>query len=274
MTDFRDRCVIVTGSSSGIGESTAILFASRGANVTVCGRDKTRLQRVVDSCLHAGQDAGHTNRVIAVPGDLTSAHVRVDTIKKTVETFGQLDVLVANHGGQFLTSNLDDVTEQNYDKNMDMNVKSVLFLIKEAVPHLEKTGGSVVVTSSLASTLSGVQNIAYHMGKAAVDHMVRCLSLELGPKGIRINAINPTLVGSTRIARDYRADLFKTGMGKFFCDSHPLRARSSTPEEQGEVILFLASDAARFVTGECVKVDGAMANKGYPRNFYQGPLAS
>ena len=175
--------MIVTGSSSGIGESTAILFASRGANVTVCGRDETRLQRVVDSCLHAGQDAGHTNRVIAVPGDLTSADVRVDTIKKTVETFGQLDVLVANHGVQYASFNMDHVTEENYNKNMDVNVKSVFFLIKEAVPHLEKTGGSVVVTSSIASTLSGVQNIAYHMGKAAVDHMVRCLSLELGPKG-------------------------------------------------------------------------------------------
>ncbi|KAK3720227.1 hypothetical protein RRG08_007851 [Elysia crispata] len=262
MSDFRDKCVVVTGSSSGIGESTAILFASRGANVTVCGRDETRLQRVVDSCLHAGQDAGHTNRVIAVPGDLTSAHVRVDTIKKTVETFLELDVLVANHGVQYASFNMDHVIEENYNKNMDVNVKSVFFLIKVAVPHLEKTGGSVVVTSSIASTLSGVQNIAYHMGKAAVDHMVRCLSLELGPKGIRINAINPTFVDTWifRHVENY--------------PSHPLHGRKYTPEEQGEVILFLASDAARFVSGECVKVDGAIAKKGYAKNFYQKRLDS
>ena len=183
MTDFRDKAVIVSGSSSGIGEATAILFASRGANVTVCGRDELRVQSVVETCLKAGQDAGYTNKVIAVAGDMTCADVRADTVRKTVETFGQLDVLVANHGGQYLTSNLDGVTEENFDKNMDMNVKSVLFLIKEAVPHLEKSGGSVVVTSSIASELCGVQNITYHMGKAAVDHMVRCLSLEFGPKG-------------------------------------------------------------------------------------------
>ena len=183
MSDFRDKCVIVTGSSSGIGESTAILFASRGANVTVCGRDETRLQRVVDSCLHAGQDAGHTNRVIAVPGDLTSADVRVDTIKKTVETFGQLDVLVANHGGQHFIQGLNEVTEEKFDSLMDMNVKSVLFLIKEAVPHLERSGGSVIVTSSIASTLCGTVNLIYNLSKAAIDHMVRCLALELGPRG-------------------------------------------------------------------------------------------
>ena len=183
MTVFRDKAVIVTGSSSGIGEATAILFASRGANVTVCGRDELRVQSVVETCLKAGQDAGYTNKVIAVVGDITCADVRAETVRKTMETFGQLDVLVANHGGQYSTANLEDVTEKNFDRHINLNVKSVLFLIKEAVPHLEKSGGSVVVTSSIASTLCGIPNLAYHMSKAAVDHMVRCLSLEMGPKG-------------------------------------------------------------------------------------------
>ncbi|GFS27816.1 short-chain dehydrogenase/reductase SDR [Elysia marginata] len=183
MADFKDKTVIVTGSSSGIGESAAILFATRGANVTVCGRDELRLRHVMETCLKAGHDAGHANRVIAVAGDMSSADVRADTVRKTVEAFGQLDVLVANHGGQYFTASLNDVTEDNFDKNMDMNMKSVLFMIKESIPCLEQTGGSVIVTSSQASSLCGVANIAYHMGKAAVDHMVRCLSLELGPKG-------------------------------------------------------------------------------------------
>ena len=183
MTDIRDKAVIVSGSSSGIGEATAILFASRGANVTVCGRDELRVQSVVETCLKAGQDAGYTNKVIAVAGDMTSADVRANTVRKTVETFGKLDVLVANHGVQYFAGCLEEVTEENFDGNIGVNVKSLLFLIKEAIPHLEKTGGSVIVTSSVASTRSASSNLAYHMSKAALDHMVRCLAMEMGPRG-------------------------------------------------------------------------------------------
>ncbi|RUS84562.1 hypothetical protein EGW08_007657 [Elysia chlorotica] len=248
MANFRDKSVIVTGSSSGIGEAAALMFAGKGANMTVCGRDELRLREIVEACLKAGQEAGHSNRVITVSGDLSSADVRAETIDKTVEAFGKLDILVVNHGAYHAARGMNDVTEEIFDSIIDKNVKSVLFLIKQAVPHLEKTGGSVVVTSSIASTLSTVGNIAYNISKAAVDHMMRNLALELGPKGIRINATNPTYT-KTRIFRDLPPAFLNGRSFKAVSEGHPLHGRHSNPEEQAEVILFLASDAARDSAG-------------------------
>ncbi|RUS68785.1 hypothetical protein EGW08_023452 [Elysia chlorotica] len=268
MADFKGKSVIVTGSSSGIGQATAIMFAQRGANVTVCGRDETRLQQVLEECVKAGRDAGHSNKVIAVAGDMLSAETRADTFKKTVDAFGKLDALVANHGAQNFVQGLDGITEEIYDSLMDQNVKSVLFLIKEAVPLLEATGGSVVVTSSIASMVSSVSNVVYNISKAALDHLVRNLALEFGPKGIRINAINPTVV-KTRIFRDLPGDFYESEAVQFVSEAHPLHGRLSTPEEQADVILFLASDAASFVTGQCLVVDGALSQRGFPLNYYK-----
>ena len=184
MSDFKHKSVIVTGSSSGIGESTAVMFASRGANVALCGRDVARLQQVLDKCRRAAQEAGHdTSKFVCLAGDLTSAAVREETLTKTVGTFGGLDVLVANHGVLPFASGLDGVTEENFDFGMDVNVKSVLLLIQAAVKELEASKGSVVVTSSISSTLAYPDFLVYYMSKAAIDQMVRCLALGLASKG-------------------------------------------------------------------------------------------
>ncbi|GFS20182.1 glucose 1-dehydrogenase [Elysia marginata] len=183
MSEFTGKCVLVTGSSAGIGMGIAIMFARRGANVSVCGRDDTRLQQVAETCRKAAQDAGHNVNVITVSGDITTAEVRTKTLQQTLEVFGRLDVLVANHGLHAPSADLASTTEEGFDLQFDTTVRSRLFLIKEAVLYLEKTNGCIITTSSVYSTLAGKGQIAYHMSMAAVDHMVRCLALELGPKG-------------------------------------------------------------------------------------------
>ncbi|BFZ17821.1 hypothetical protein BsWGS_20860 [Bradybaena similaris] len=258
--DFEGKVVIVTGASSGIGEATAKLFAQRGAKVTLCGRDVGRLNQALAECSKVG--GGDSNRYLAVSGDVTKPEVRKQIVQQTVDKFGRLDVLVAN-AGIVEPRRVMEETEESFDRTINTNLKATFFLIQNAIPHLIDSKGNIVSVSSIDSTTAIPSEIVYSMTKAAVDHMTRNLALELAPKGVRVNAINPTLVW-TRIYRGADQD---PEVAKFMQDcaaAHPLHGRASTAEEQAEVIAFLASHGARFVTGECIKVDGAATLIGVP----------
>ncbi|CAG5125260.1 unnamed protein product [Candidula unifasciata] len=258
--DFEGKVVIVTGASSGIGAATAKMFAQRGAKVTLCGRDVGRLNEAVEECSKVG--GGDARRFLTVAGDVTNAEIRKQIIKQTIERFGRLDVLVAN-AGTIDPKRIMDETEESFDNAINTNVKATFFLIQIAIPELIKSKGNIVTVSSISSTLAVPSEIVYCMTKAALDHMTRNLALDLASKGVRVNAVNPTLV----FTRIYRSSDDDPGVDKFLKDcaaAHPLHGRASTAEEQAEVIVFLASDAARFVTGECIKVDGAATLIGVP----------
>ncbi|KAK3770545.1 hypothetical protein RRG08_008939 [Elysia crispata] len=265
MASLAGKSVIVTGSSSGIGLATAVLFASKGANVTVCGRDAARLQDAVKACEDSAQKAGHRSKIISVQGDIGDSAVIKNTVDQTVKAFGGLDVLVPNHGIALSKTNemLADWTQELFNKNLDTNVRSVIELIQHAAPHLEKSRGNVVCVSSVVSLAPVGQSINYQISKAALDHMVRCLALQLGPKGIRINSICPTHV-PTRLTRHLEQSMqaFVDIVGLVTEREQPLQGQASGPEEQAEVILFLASDAARMVHGQIIAVDGGITLKG------------
>ncbi|GFN93567.1 glucose 1-dehydrogenase [Plakobranchus ocellatus] len=265
MASLSGKTVMVTGSSSGIGECTAILFASKGYHLTLCGRDSDRLQEAAEKCRQAAASSGHSFQVITVVGDMTDSAVREKALLDTHQAFGRLDVLVVNHGVMCPIKPFSDILEQDYDRVMDINLKSAFFLIQKAVPYLEQSRGCVVCNSSILSELPGQLGIPYNLSKAAMDHMVRCLALELGPKGIRINAVNPTFV-VTGVDRD--VGMNSEQRQSFFlsiCQATPLAgAESSSCAEQAEVIAFLASDDARFITGQCLAVDGGLSCKGNP----------
>ena len=148
--------------------------------MTLCGRDSGRLQDAMEKCKQA--EGGKSNRFISLAGDMTDSDTRKKLLQDTQEAFGRLDVLVANHG-VMVGATFADLSEKDYDTCMDINLKSFVFLIKEAVPYLEKTKGSIVCVSSILSTLTGPMFLPYLLSKAATDHLVRCLVLELGPKG-------------------------------------------------------------------------------------------
>ncbi|RUS90861.1 hypothetical protein EGW08_001368 [Elysia chlorotica] len=260
------KSAIVTGSSSGIGEVTAVLFARQGYHVTLCGQDCDRLQEAVDKCRQAGAAGGHSNRFISVAGDMTDSGVRRKVLDDTMAAFGRLDVLVANHG-VIMGRTLAELQESEFDKTIDINLKSVVFLIKDAVPYLQESRGSIVCVTSLFSKLTGKGALPYFLSKAALDHMVRCLALELGPKGIRINAVNPTLV-KTRLALKMVKDPSELDTAQHLFDSAtPLAGQLSTADEPAEVIAFLASDQARYIHGHCLVVDGGLSCKGNPMNW-------
>ncbi|KAK3787479.1 hypothetical protein RRG08_025742 [Elysia crispata] len=269
MADLKGKSVIVTGASSGIGEATAIFFAKKGSSVTLNGRDSNRLQDALAKCKAAASEAGHTdNRFLGVLGDITDSAVRDDLVEQTAKTFGKIDVLVVNHAVVIKDDTFDGVTEEGFDETINVNVKSALFLVKRAVPELERNRGCVVCVSSIASQCTSKQGFfSYTISKAAMDHMARCLALELGPKGIRVNCTNPTFV-RTRIFRDIMPDpALIDATEEIFAKATPLKGPESGTQEQAEVIGFLASDAARFISGQCVVVDGALLRRGIPFNY-------
>ncbi|XP_005094557.1 3-oxoacyl-[acyl-carrier-protein] reductase FabG [Aplysia californica] len=253
--DFAGKSVVVTGSNSGIGESIALLLAQRGAMVTLCGRDEERLQSVLGKCQEAS--GGNSDRFITVQGDLNDKAARDRILEETIAKFGKLDVLIANAGVSPKTK-IEDDTEELFDFVFNTNLKSVYFLIQAALPLLEKTKGNIVCVSSIVSTMPVLWNQLYQMAKAGMDQLVRTLALSQGPKGIRVNAINPTIVLTRLHERQGQGEARKRELEENMGRRHPLHARSSTPEEQAEVAVFLASDGAGFVTGQCVKVDGGI----------------
>jgi len=247
---------IVTGANSGLGEAIAVMLAQRGASVTLCGRDEARLEASLALCVEAS--GGQADRFVSIPGDVTSAAYRKTVVQQTADRFGRLDILVANAGVNNPDSGILTATEAGYDAIMDINVKAVFFQIQEAVPYLESSSGNIVVISSISSVVASSPNIVYPMSKAAIDHMVRCLAVDLGPKNIRVNAVNPSFI-PTRIRRDYASgeDMDKLVQEVLSGEvkKQPLGNAGVTREAIAEAVCYLSSDAASFVTGQCLPVD-------------------
>ncbi|CAG5130845.1 unnamed protein product [Candidula unifasciata] len=264
-SSLKDKVAIVTGSSSGIGEAIALAFATRGANVTLCGRDPERLKSVLDTVVEVS--GGHTDRFLTMKGDLTDSGVRKDIIEKTIEKFGRVDTLVANAGQAGMQGSIHNATEESYDAVMNTNVKSVFFLIQQAIPHLEKSKGNIVVISSNVTSMMMPFGAVYSISKAALDHLTRCLAVDLGQKGIRVNGVNPGYI-PTRLSRalgENKAIIDK--IGELDASKTPLKGRSLTVEDIAKAVVFLSSDDAGFITGENIKVDGGRTFSGAVDNL-------
>ncbi|KAK0047974.1 3-oxoacyl-[acyl-carrier-protein] reductase FabG [Biomphalaria pfeifferi] len=235
--DFKDKVVVITGASSGIGECTAILFAQHGANVVLCGRDEQKLSSALQKCQE--KSGGNVDKHVVVQGDITDSRVRRRIIQQTMDKFGHLDVLVSNAGIMTENISLEDATEEAFDLTISTNVKAGFFLIQEAIPHLEKSQGS-----------------------CRLYDVTKTYALGLAPKGIRVIAINPTAVSFTRFERYYCNEEESRVSYLKYASQQPLYRRNITPEEQAQTILFLASPAASFITGQCVNVDGGCSLAG------------
>lgn len=246
---FHSKIVLITGASSGIGAATAVHFSRLGARLALTGRNLVNLQRVADECEQCG-----SSKPLVIAGDLTDENDTKTVLDSTISHYDRLDVLVNNAGilenGTIETTSLDQ-----YDRVMNANVRSVYHLTMLAVPHLIKTKGNVVNVSSVNGVRSFPNVLAYCVSKAAVDQFTRCVALELAPKGVRVNSVNPGVVVTNLLTRqgmskeDYDAFLAKT---KF---THAL-GRPGTVEEVAKAIAFLASDDASFTTGDSLLVDG------------------
>lgn len=245
---------LITGASSGIGESTALHFASLGCWVSLTARNKSNLERVAEACCKQGIPR---DKVLVVPGDVTVEKDVGDVVEKTVKHFGKLDILV-NNAGIPMQGTIEHASMEDFNRVWDTNFRGPLSMIKNAVPYLRQTKGSIVNVSTIAS-LTVVQHTApYAVAKAALDHMTRCAALENAPYGVRVNTVSPAVI-KTPILKDpaMSMDEHVKLMQEMAGPAHAL-GRLGEPEEVARCIAFLASDDASFVTGITMPVDGGL----------------
>ena len=249
MSKLKDKVAIVTGASKGIGASIAKHLAAEGAAVIVnYASSKTDADRVVGEITRDGGQAVAVQANLAKPADVTRLFAEAK------RAFGRVDVLV-NNAGVYEFSPLESVTEEHFHKQFDLNVLGVLLASKEAVAHFEGKGGSIVNISSGASTLAPPNASVYSATKAAVDAVTRSLAKELGPRNIRVNAINPGMVETEGVAAMGAAtvDEFR----KMILPGTPL-GRVGQVQDIAPAALFLASSDSSWITGETFIISGGM----------------
>lgn len=248
---FANKVVLITGASSGIGAETALDFAKLGAKVVITGRNKENLDKVAKNC---EEESPGKIKPLALISDANKESDNEDLIKTTIEHFKQLDVLV-NNAGILGAGTIETTSLEQYDSIMNTNVRSVYHLTMLAVPHLLKTKGNIVNLSSVAGLRCFPNMLTYCISKAALDQFTRCVALELGPKGVRVNAVNPgaILTGihlkGSMDDKEYAAYLEK-------CKETHAIGRPGYANEVSSVITFLAGDSATNITGATLPVDG------------------
>ncbi len=245
---FRDKTIIVTGATSGIGRAAARAFGREAGRVVLVGRDAAALGEAAGEVRAAGGAA------VLCDADLTAADAPARIVTAAIDAWNQIDVVV-NAAGIIAAAPLEETTDQLWDSMMAINARAPFRLMREALPHLKATRGSIVNVSSVNGLRSFPGVLAYCVSKAAVDHLTRCAAIELAPLGVRVNAVNPG-VTVTNLHR-------RSGMGEeqyaAFLErsktTHPL-GRPGEAAEVAELILFLASDRAGWMTGETIPIDG------------------
>ncbi|KAI6221490.1 hypothetical protein M3Y99_01543100 [Aphelenchoides fujianensis] len=241
--NFQDKVVIVTGSSSGIGQATAELFASQGAANTI---EKLKKAGVPDL------------RVLVVKGSIEKEETRKKLIDETLKKFGRLDVLVNNAAASQLPG-VHPNSIENLDYLFQTNLRSVFDLTERAIPHLKKTKGNVVNVSSIGGRKVFTDTIPYVVLKAAFDHLNSNLAIKYAADGVRINAVSPggtetNFLHTAGMSVQQLEQLFK----KYTEELIPVH-RFSSPKEVADVIAFLASDKASYVIGANFTVDGGVS---------------
>jgi NAD(P)-dependent dehydrogenase (short-subunit alcohol dehydrogenase family) len=250
------NAVLVTGAAKGIGRATAQAFAEAGARVGLLDCDAATLDPLVEDMRRSGHDA------LGVVGDVASSAAVNHAVATIAQQLGKLDTLVANAGISF-ARRIDEYTDDEWDRILGVNLNGAFYTIRAALPHLEKTKGTIVLVSSMTGLVGQPHGAAYDASKGALIAMTRSLALELAPAGIRVNCVCPAGVDTplmrawAQTLPDPRAVLQQQA------EMHLLK-RMATAEEIAAAILFLASPAASFITGIALPIDGG-ATLGYRR---------
>ncbi|MBU6486283.1 MAG: glucose 1-dehydrogenase [Burkholderiales bacterium] len=247
MSKLTGKVAVVTGASKGIGAAIAKALAAEGASVVVnYASSKAGADAVVSAITAAG------GKAVAVGGDVSKAADAQGIVDAAVESYGRLDILV-NNSGVYEFAPIESITEAHYRKQFDTNVLGVLLTTQAAVKHLGE-GASIINVSSVASTITPPESAVYSGTKGAVDAITGVLARELGPKKIRVNAINPGMI-VTEGTRS--AGVIGSDMEQFMVSQTPL-GRVGQPDDIASAVVFLASDDARWLTGEHIIASGGM----------------
>ncbi|MDC6165966.1 SDR family NAD(P)-dependent oxidoreductase [Paucibacter sp. XJ19-41] len=247
--ELAGKVALITGAGSGIGRATALLFAREGARVAVCDRDPAGGEATVAAVRGAGGEAVFVEADVARAADCERA------VRQTLAAFGRLDVLF-NNAGITRRANVVDTSEADWDAVMAVNVKSIFLMSKYAVPVMaEQGGGSIINAGSGWGLVGGKDAVSYCAAKGAVVNMTRAMAVDHGPQQIRVNSVCPGDT-DTAMLRDEAAQLGLAETALVEAGHARPLMRVGQAEEIAQVVLFLASDRASFVTGSAYVVDG------------------
>jgi len=280
------KVALVTGGANGIGRATVNAMAKEGAHIALCDVDLPRLQ----SATVEVEDLGR--KVMAEPADVTKWNQVESLVKRVVDRFGRIDILTAVAGGSGTTSTYltreektgsyiypkeamrqlwaEEITEADWDGTLDLNLKAVFLCCKAVIPVMKRQGRGVIVTFSSIAAVVGMSHsafayAAYAAAKAGVTGLTRQLARELGPFGIRVNCVSPGGVANERM--EVRRRAFQEMLAAERAKGHPVPqeapfpnplGRRSTPEEQADAVVFLASDKASYINGVTLEVNGGV----------------
>ena len=246
--EFSGKIALVTGGSRGIGFAAAKILSENGATVIITAKDPERLKKSVLEIQNS----------IGIPADIRSTSDIKAVIDKTIEKFGRLDILVNNAGIFPQIKQLHEINEDDWNEVLDVNLTGQFRVTKEAIPHLQKTSGSIINISSDAGlkAYQGFNADAYSASKAALILLTKCWALEYAKDKIRVNCICPGVVDT-----DMTKPFLQTEKDKEFMDSeHPI-GRIGQPEEVAKAVMYFASDDASWITGAILAVDGGESIK-------------
>ncbi|HSI21973.1 MAG TPA: glucose 1-dehydrogenase [Methylophilaceae bacterium] len=244
-----NKVAVVTGASKGIGAAIAKLYAAEGASVVVnYSSSKASADQVVADIVKAGGKAIAVQANVAVKSDIENL------FKQATQAYGKVDILV-NNAGVYEFSPLEEVTEEHFHKQFNLNVLGLILTTQEAIKHFTEAGGSIVNISSLVSGTYALATAAvYSATKAAVDAITRSLSKELGPRKIRVNAINPGMVETEGL----HSVGFAEGEFRTYIESQTPLGRIGQVQDIAPAAVFLASDDAAWITGEALYIAGGL----------------
>jgi NAD(P)-dependent dehydrogenase (short-subunit alcohol dehydrogenase family) len=253
MADFDHKVVVVTGGALGIGRACALEFARAGAAVTIADIDRTAGQLTLEAIEGVGGQ-GHL-----VIGDVSRASECQRVVRATVDRFGGLDVLFNNVGIQSQDSyrNVEDTPEEMWDRILDVNLKSYFLMSKYALPEIRRRGGGVIINTASVQGLQSQKGVpAYAASKGGILSLTRQMAVEYAAEHIRVLAVCPGSIDTdmVRAAAAQEPDGLEAALERYG-RTHPI-GRIGTGQDIANVVLFLASDKASFMTGEYVCVDG------------------
>ena len=253
--DFTGRVAIVTGGATGIGYAAALQFARLGAEVVICSRTVNELEAA------AARISGISGRrCIAVPTDVKEEAACIALVQRTIDELGRIDILINNAGGTRMGP-LEDIPTRGWDSIFDLNVKSAYVCTREAGRHMIAQKSGAIVSISSSAGITGVNGGAhYSAAKSALQMFTRVTAAEWGKYGIRANCVAAGAIASERVLEAWK--VARLDMDRL-SQATPL-GRTGTPDEMANMIVFLASDAASYVTGQTIAVDGGPSLGGIP----------
>lgn len=265
--NLKDKVAIVTGASQGIGKEIALFLACQGVSVVLVARNKTNLERVLKEIHNEGRQA------LSIPTDISSREQVRNMIRKTINQFGGIDILINNAGVTWFGRAVDDMSEsadELFERLVATNLKGTWFCTKYAIPYLKKRNDGVIINiASVHGHATVPKSSAYSMIKGGILTLTRALAVELAPYNIRVNSISPGWIQTQRgievkhrfgeeVAKKY-LEAFSEYEDNKLKLNQPLR-QVGKPKDVAQCVLFLASENSRFITGADIAVDGGLTS--------------